>query len=57
VVAIVLGFLFLDERLRPTELVGAALIIGGVVLVNANVGQTPLFGRARAEAKAQAQAD
>jgi len=52
VVAIVLGFLFLDERLRPIELVGAALIIGGVVLVNGNVGQKPLFGQARAEAAA-----
>ena len=50
VVAIVLGFVFLDERLRPLELVGAALIIAGVVLVNARVGQKPLFGAARAEA-------
>jgi drug/metabolite transporter (DMT)-like permease len=49
VVAIVVGFLFLDERLRPLELVGAALIIAGVVLVNAKVGQRPLFGRARDE--------
>lgn len=57
VVAIVLGFLFLDERLRPRELVGAALIIGGVVLVNANVGQKPLFGRARVETEAGAQPD
>ena len=56
-VAIVLGFLFLDERLRPVELVGAALIIGGVVLVNGNVGQTPLFGQARADAEAKAQSD
>ena len=34
VVAIALGFIVLGERLRPLELVGAALIIGGVVLVN-----------------------
>jgi drug/metabolite transporter (DMT)-like permease len=34
VIAIVLGFVFLGERLRPAELVGTALIIGGVVLVN-----------------------
>jgi len=47
VVAIALGFIFLGERLRPLELAGAALIIAGVVLVNANVGQKPLFGRAR----------
>ncbi len=50
VVAIVLGFVFLGERLRPLELAGAALIIAGIVLVNASVGQRPLFGRARAEA-------
>ena len=57
VVAIVLGFLFLDERLRPLELVGAALIIAGVVLVNAKVGQKPLFGQARAEAEAKSLAE
>ncbi len=44
-VAIVLGFLVLGEVLSPVEIVGAALIIGGVVLVNARVGQRPLFGR------------
>ena len=57
VVAIAFGFAFLGERLRPLELVGAVLIIAGVVLVNANVGQTPLFGRAREEAQADAQVD
>jgi drug/metabolite transporter (DMT)-like permease len=36
-VAIVLGFVLLEERLLPIELAGAALIIGGVVLVNANL--------------------
>ena len=45
IVAIVLGFLVLDERLSPLEAVGAALIIGGVVLANARVGQRALFGR------------
>jgi drug/metabolite transporter (DMT)-like permease len=50
-VAIVLGFVVLGERLRPLELAGAALIIAGIVLVNANVGQRPLFGRARQEAE------
>ncbi len=44
-VAIVVGYVFLDERLRPIELVGAGLVIGGVILVNANVGQRPLFER------------
>lgn len=48
-VAIGLGFVVLGERLRPLELVGAALIIAGVVLVNANVGQRPLFRGADAE--------
>ncbi len=56
VVAIMLGFVFLGERLRPLELAGAALIIGGVVLVNANIGQRPLFGRAAAEARAETKA-
>lgn len=45
VVAIVLGFALLEERLRSIELAGAALIIGGVVLVNASAGQRPLFVR------------
>lgn len=45
-IAIVLGFALLGERLRPAELLGAALIIGGVVLVNGNIGQRPLFGHA-----------
>jgi drug/metabolite transporter (DMT)-like permease len=50
IIAIILGFALLGERLRPAELVGAALIIGGVVLVNGNIGQRPLFGRTAAEA-------
>ena len=37
IVAIVLGFIVLGERLRPVELVGAVMIISGVVLVNANI--------------------
>jgi drug/metabolite transporter (DMT)-like permease len=57
VVAIVLGFVFLGERLRPLELAGAALIIGGVVMVNSNIGQRPLFGRAAAEARARTEAE
>jgi drug/metabolite transporter (DMT)-like permease len=47
VVAIALGFIVLGERLRPIELAGAALVIGGIVLVNARRGQRPLFRRAR----------
>jgi drug/metabolite transporter (DMT)-like permease len=39
VVAISLGFILLGERLRPIELLGAGLIIGGVVLVNSNLGR------------------
>jgi drug/metabolite transporter (DMT)-like permease len=45
VVAIALGFVVLGERLRPLELVGAVLIIAGVILVNASVGQRPLRRR------------
>lgn len=52
VVAIGLGFLILEERLRPRELLGAVLIIAGVLLVNSRFGQRPLFGRARVGAKA-----
>jgi drug/metabolite transporter (DMT)-like permease len=36
VVAIVLGFIVLGERLVPVEMIGAVLIIGGVILVNAS---------------------
>jgi drug/metabolite transporter (DMT)-like permease len=49
IVAIVLGFALLEERLRLIEVGGAVLIISGVVLVNAKVGQRPLFSRAAAE--------
>jgi len=49
VVAIVVGFIFLDERLRLIELVGAALIIAGVVLVNTNIGRSRLFARGARE--------
>jgi LPXTG-motif cell wall-anchored protein len=49
IVAVTLGFAFLDERLRPIEMAGAVLIIGGVVLVNAPLGQRPLFTRSNAE--------
>ncbi len=52
VVAIALGFIVLGERLLIQELVGAVLIIGGVVLVNGSRGQKPLFGEARAQAEA-----
>ena len=54
VVAIALGFIVLGERLLIQELVGAVLIIGGVVLVNGGWGQKPLFGEARAQAEAAA---
>jgi drug/metabolite transporter (DMT)-like permease len=39
VAAITLGFIFLGERLQPIELAGAALVIGGVVLVNGTLGR------------------
>jgi drug/metabolite transporter (DMT)-like permease len=47
VVAIALGFVFLGERLQPLELAGAALVIVGIVLVNARLGQRVLIGRPR----------
>ncbi|MFV2061998.1 MAG: DMT family transporter [Chloroflexota bacterium] len=48
VIAIVLGFTLLGERLRPVELLGAALIISGVAIVNSPHGHRPLFSRAPA---------
>jgi drug/metabolite transporter (DMT)-like permease len=45
VVAVTLGLVFLDEQLRPLELLGAALIISGVVLVNGAIGQRTLYAR------------
>jgi drug/metabolite transporter (DMT)-like permease len=47
VVAVALGFVFLGERLRILELVGAALIIGGIVLVNGSAGQRPILRASR----------
>jgi drug/metabolite transporter (DMT)-like permease len=48
VVAVLLGFVVLGERLDILELVGAALIICGVALVNGSAGQRPLLRAARA---------
>jgi drug/metabolite transporter (DMT)-like permease len=43
VVGIVLGVLVLSEQVDVRILLGAALIIGGVALVNSRYGQKPLF--------------
>lgn len=56
-VAIALGFIVLGERLRPLELVGAVIIIAGVVLVNANVGQRPLWRRGHSGATVKVKSD
>ena len=45
-VAIVSGFVVLGEVLRPIEIVGAALIMRGVVIVDARTGQRPIFAKA-----------
>jgi drug/metabolite transporter (DMT)-like permease len=45
IVAIVLGFVFLGERLVPLELAGSAFVLVGVVLVNASIGRRVLFAR------------
>ena len=42
---IVLGALFLQEPIDPRLLLGTALIIGGIALVNMRRGSRPLFGR------------
>ncbi len=45
VVGIVLGVLVLGERLDAAEVIGAGLVIGGLVLANSSMGQRRLFGR------------
>lgn len=45
VVGIALGFLVLHETIDIRVLLGAALIVGGVALVNSPFGQRRLFGR------------
>jgi drug/metabolite transporter (DMT)-like permease len=46
VVGIALGVIVLGETLHPVEIVGAALIISGVVIANSGRGRRRLFGRA-----------
>ena len=45
VVSIGLGVLVLSEQLLPVELLGGALILGGLLLANASVGRRRLYGR------------
>nr|MBA2488629.1 EamA family transporter [Chloroflexota bacterium] len=45
IVGISLGVLILHERLDAAEVIGAALVIGGLVLANSSFGQRRLFGR------------
>ena len=49
IVGIVLGFLVLGERLEPQTFIGAAIILGGVGLVNSRRSSRRIFGRASAE--------
>ncbi|MEK6190776.1 MAG: DMT family transporter [Chloroflexota bacterium] len=49
VVGIALGVLVLSEQMDARILLGTALVIGGVALVNSRFGQRRLFGRADAE--------
>jgi drug/metabolite transporter (DMT)-like permease len=46
VVGIALGFIVLHEEIDARIVLGTALVIGGVALVNARYGQRRLFGRA-----------
>jgi drug/metabolite transporter (DMT)-like permease len=48
VFGIVLGALVLNEPIDARLLLGTALVIGGIALVNARFGSRPLFGRAAA---------
>jgi len=45
VVGIVLGFLVLSEPIDGRVLIGTALVIGGVALVNSRYGKRRIFGR------------
>jgi drug/metabolite transporter (DMT)-like permease len=46
VVGIALGAIVLAESLLPAEIVGALLIVGGLLLANSRYGRRPLYGRA-----------
>ncbi|MBA3852122.1 MAG: EamA family transporter [Chloroflexi bacterium] len=50
VVGIALGVIVLGERLDLAEVMGAVLVIGGLVLANSSFGQRRLFGREAAPA-------
>jgi drug/metabolite transporter (DMT)-like permease len=50
VVGIVLGYLVLQEPVDATIIVGTALVIAGIGLVNSRYGRRRLFGRTQVEA-------
>jgi drug/metabolite transporter (DMT)-like permease len=50
VVGIVLGYLVLQEPVDATIIIGTALVIAGIGLVNSRYGRRRLFGRATVEA-------
>jgi len=45
VVGVILGFLVLQEPIDGRLLIGTALVVGGVALVNSRFGRRRLFGR------------
>ncbi len=45
VVGIILGFVVLNEPIDGRLLIGTALVVGGVALVNSRFGRRRLFGR------------
>ncbi len=45
IVGITLGVVVLGEQLHPAEIVGSALIVGGVVFANSSIGRRVLFQR------------
>ena len=54
VVGIVAGFLVLNETIDARVLLGTALVVGGVALVNSPFGKRRLFGRRAAVAEPEA---
>ncbi len=57
IVGIVAGFLVLGEGIDARLVVGTALIVGGVALVNSRLGSRRLFGRVAAPAPAATKVD
>ena len=57
VVGIAMGVLILHETIDAQVVAGTALVIGGIVVINARIGQRKLFGRSPAVTRVEAAPD